>query len=241
MGRIDRAGSLARKAVSKPWHVPTALLAKVLPGSQWGRKWVRQADGSVTFIGGGHVAAPTRPMLLARHNFELLCIRSLLFDRHFEKSLEIGCGFGRLSPHFALCSNQHVAVDINRAVLALARSTYQEIDFRHASATSLPFADADFDLVSTWTVLQHIGPTVIERAASEIARVLGQRGTLLICEETRLGGEPSPPNAHTWHRTVDDYRALFPSLTLLSDHFIEEIDRVPGMISPGRVMLFRGQ
>jgi ubiquinone/menaquinone biosynthesis C-methylase UbiE len=180
-------------------------------------------------------------MLLARHNFELLCVQALLNGRQFEKSLEVGCGFGRLSPHFARRSTRHVAIDINDEALALARSTYPEIDFRHASATDLPFADAEFDLVSTWTVLQHIRPPIIERVVKEIARVLASKGTLLICEETRLANEPLSGNAHTWHRTVDSYRALFPSLTLVSDRSIEEIDRIPGMTSPGRVMLFRGR
>ena len=241
MGRVDHAGKLARKVIARPWRVPTALLGRLLPGSRWGPDWVRQADGSVTFRAGGFVAAPTPQMLLARHNFELLCIRSLLRDRHFERSLEIGCGFGRLSPHFALCSNQHVAVDINSEAIELARSTYPKLDFQRASAAELPFADADFDLVSTWTVLQHISPAIIERAVSEIQRILAHRGTLLICEETRSASEPISPNTHTWHRTVDDYCAFFPSLTLLSDQFIEEIDRIPGMTSPGRVMLFRGE
>jgi ubiquinone/menaquinone biosynthesis C-methylase UbiE len=179
-------------------------------------------------------------MLLARHNYELLYIRSILDGLHFERSLEIGCGFGRLSPHFAQSSTQHVAVDINDEALTLARCTYQEIDFRHATATDLPFADGEFDLVSTWTVLQHIGPPIIDTAVKEIARVLASGGTLLMCEETRLAHEPLSANTHTWHRTVDSYHALFPSFTLLSDRFIDEIDRMPRMTSPGRVMLFRG-
>ena len=66
-------------------------------------------------------------------------------------------------------------------------------------------------------------------------------GTLLMSEETWLAGQPPTRNAHTWHRTVDSYRALFPSFTLISDAFIDQIDRMPGMTSPGRVMLFRGE
>lgn len=195
----------------------------------------------MTFRGSGFVAASTPHMLLARHNFELLRIRDLLNGPRFNRSLEIGCGFGRLSLAFAEHSIHHVAVDINNDALTLARSTYPNIDFRQASAAELPFADGYFDLVSTWTVLQHVRPESIQRAAREVARVTSPLGTLLMCEETRLAGQPPPRNAHTWHRTVDSYRALFPSFTLVSDAFIDRIDRISGMTSPGRVMLFRGK
>jgi ubiquinone/menaquinone biosynthesis C-methylase UbiE len=178
-------------------------------------------------------------MLLARHNFELLRIRDLLHGSRFNRSLEIGCGYGRLSLAFAEHSMHHVAVDINNDALTLARSTYPNIDFRQASAAELPFADGYFDLVSTWTVLQHVRPEFIQRAAQEVARVTSPLGTLLMCEETRLAGQPPPRKTHTWHRTVDSYCALFSSFTLVSDAFVDQLDRIPGMTSPGRVMLFR--
>jgi SAM-dependent methyltransferase len=235
-----RAGTLARKAILEPRRIPQALATRIIPSSRWGPNWLHLPDGSVTFRGGGFVAASTPQMLLARHNFELLRIKELLTGLAFNRSLEIGCGFGRLSMAFAEHSAHHVAVDINDEALALARSTYPNIDFRQASAAQLPFADGCFGLVSTWTVLQHIRPTFIQQAAQEVARVSSPGGTLLLCEETRLAGQPEPRNTHTWHRTVGSYRALFPSFTLLSDAFIDEIDRIPGMTSPGRVMLFRG-
>ena len=193
----------------------------------------------MTFREAGFVAAASPPILLARHNFETRRIRDLLGDSRFDRSLEIGCGFGRLSLEFAEHSVTHVAIDINVAALDLARSTYPEIDFRHASVLALPFADETFDLVSTWTVLQHIRPEFIQQATTEVARVMAPSGTLLMCEETRLAHEPVTSDAHTWHRATDAYTALFPSLQLLADAFIEEIDRMPGMVSPGRVMLFR--
>jgi SAM-dependent methyltransferase len=227
------------RAIREPWRVPRALVRRLFPRS---RDWVRRPDGSVTFRSGGFVAAPSQEMLLARHNFETLLIQSLLAGRAFKRSLEVGCGFGRLSLHYARFSANHVAVDINDAALGAASATYPGIDFRLASATDLPFADQEFDLVSTWTVLQHIPPGAIERAAHEVDRVLARPGTLLICEETRLADDALALEAwhtHTWHRSVATYQALFPSLTLVSDGFIDQLDRIPSMTSPGRVMLFQ--
>lgn len=239
MSRIDRLTALGRKALTQPHHIPVALARRVFPRGRWGLDWICKPDGTVTFRRGGFVAAPTAQMLLARHNFEVLRIRELLRGTHFGRSLEIGCGFGRLSPTFAEHSESAVAVDINAEALALARGTYSGIDFQEASVSDLPFTDGRFDLVSTWTVLQHIRPDSIGQAALEIGRVLAPSGTLLMCEETRLAGQPLPPNPHTWHRRVSDYEELFPSLRLISECSIEEIDQIPGMTSPGRVMLFR--
>jgi ubiquinone/menaquinone biosynthesis C-methylase UbiE len=233
---------MIRKAIDHPSRVPRALAARLLPTSRWGPDWILQADGSVTFRRGGFVSAPTPELLLARHNFEVLTIQQLLDGQLYRRSLEVGCGFGRLSPHFAKYSSSHTAVDINNSALGLARANYPSLDWRYASAVELPFSDQEFDFVSTWTVLQHIPPTSIDRAARELDRVLGPSGTLLICEETRLASQlmnADQWHVHTWHRSVEAYRALFPSLSLVYDDYIHEIDRIPGLESPGRVMMFR--
>jgi ubiquinone/menaquinone biosynthesis C-methylase UbiE len=107
-----------------------------------------------------------------------------------------------------------------------------------ASATDLPFPDGQFDLVTTWTVLQHLPPDRIGVACKELCRVLGPAGTLLLCEETRLADQPGGPRPHTWHRHPEDYQDMFASLkrTYCSD--IAEISRLPGMESPGTVMVW---
>jgi SAM-dependent methyltransferase len=231
-----RSRDLIAKAIAEPHRILPALARRVAPSSRFGPNWLRTGDGSVTFREEGFVAAPSRPMLLARHNFESAYIRRLLDGVHAERSLEIGCGFGRLSPVFAEFSDAHLGVDINPAALALARTTYPDLEFRDSSVTALPFEDDRFGLISTWTVVQHVPPDRIERAAAEILRVLAPGGTLLICEETRY---PEAPGQHTWHRAVDVYRELFAPLELLFEQDIHEIDRLAGMESPGHVMLFR--
>jgi ubiquinone/menaquinone biosynthesis C-methylase UbiE len=185
------------------------------------------------------VAAPTPQMLLARHNFELLTIREALNGLRVKASLEVGCGFGRLSMAFADHSARHVGVDINLDALTLARTVYPDIEFYEASVTALPFGDCEFGLVSTWTVLQHVPPDYIQNAADEITRVTSPMATLLLCEETRLAQQPVLANAHTWHRTVETYGTLFAHFSLIADSYIHRIDRVPGLTSPGRVMIFR--
>jgi hypothetical protein len=91
-------------------------------------------------------------------------------------------------------------------------------------------------VVATRTVLQHIRPDRIRDTCAEVLRVLAPRGLLLLlCEETR---DPRARSGCWWHRTVAQSRHLSRPLSLLEDGYIEEIDRLPGMVSPGEVMLF---
>jgi SAM-dependent methyltransferase len=225
--RSDRPPSVTKRAVMR-------ALRQVVPNSTAGLQWRRQGE-HITFEFGGFVAAPDIPMLFARHHYETALITELLSPRKFSRSLEFGCGFGRLSPTFAGLSQDHVAVDINSEALAAARDAYPELTFQLINGDHLPFPDGSFDLVVTWTVLQHVPPAKIAAAITEIKRVLAPGGVALLCEETRKAGESSK---HCWHRAPDFYEQALDPLRLAHSSYIEEIDRLPGMDSPGRVMLF---
>jgi SAM-dependent methyltransferase len=237
---LDAIGtSKLGRAVREPRRIPSAVARRLMPNHpRYGYEWVRRPDGSVTFREHGFVAADSPALLLARHNYETEYIRRLLAGLKARRSLEVGSGYGRLTPTFASFSSEHIAVDINPDALAQARVTYPEHDFREASVTALPFPDDHVDLVVTWTVIQHVPPEQIATACAEILRVLAPGGTLLICEETRHAGHTSP-KAHTWHRRVEEYEELFAPLGLERSCYIDELDRIPRLESPGRLMLFR--
>ena len=220
-----------------PGRVPSAVLRRLVPTSpRFGFQWVHLPDGSATFREDGFVAASSPSMLLARHNFEVRRVHRELWDVHVARSLEVGCGFGRLSMAIAEHSQEHTAVDINDVALQTARETYPSIDFRHGGADALPFPDEAFGLVVTWTVLQHIRPERIDAACAELRRVLASRGTVMLCEETR---NPDDSGGHTWHRRVDDYERLLAPLQLFGHGLIDEIAALPGMESLREVMMFR--
>ena len=220
-----------------PKAAPAAIVRRVVPNSRtFGFPFVKVPDGSITFRERGFVAAPSPSMLLARHNYELGRIHRELDDLSATRSLEFGCGFGRLSMAFASHSQEHIAVDINAEALEIAQATYPSIDFRLVGPNRLPFPDDYFDLAVTWTVLQHVRPEHIGSVAQEIRRVLSPGGTLLICEETR---DPAGSGGHTWHRTVATYEEILAPLSLVRHGLIDEIAALPGMESPGDVMVFR--
>jgi ubiquinone/menaquinone biosynthesis C-methylase UbiE len=219
---------------SKTRRIATGVYRRINRNSTAGLPWKRHGD-FVTFGWDGFVDAPSIPLLFARHHYETSLIRRLLGDRQAHHSLELGCGYGRLTPTFAALSARHTAIDINPEALAAASAAYPHLDFRLSSGSEIPFADGAFDLIVTWTVLQHIPPARIDGLSAEIMRALSPGGRLLLCEETR---NPGGRTSHSWHREPSFYEERFTPLRLTYSSYIEEIDRIPGLTSPGRVMLF---
>ncbi|MBS1801926.1 MAG: class I SAM-dependent methyltransferase [Acidobacteria bacterium] len=203
---------------------------------------IRQAE-FVTFKPKGFVAAENPPELLGRHYYEVMHLRrslGLMTELNVKpgRSLEIGCGFGRLSPYIAEHFEQHTAVDINNWALSQASQFYPHVAFSSASATELPFPEHSFDAVITWTVLQHVPNSLIDKALKEIKRVAKSNSLLILCEATLNAATPQEDGQHTHDRFPEFYAKAFPSRSLLVSEFIGEIDRIPSMASPGRIMVF---
>jgi SAM-dependent methyltransferase len=203
---------------------------------------VRQGE-FVTFRPEGFVEAKDPGSLLCRHYYEVTQLRRYL-GRMAEqgvrpgRSLEIGCGFGRLSPYIAEHFERHTAVDINTWAVAEATQFYPELSFSVASATELPFPDHSFDAVITWTVLQHIPNSLVSKALSEINRVAKPTSLIVLCEATLHAGKPEKDGQHTHDRFPEFYAEAFSPRSLIASEFITELDRIPSLGSPGRLMLF---
>lgn len=223
-----------------PKAIAGAVYRRLNPSSTVGLPWRFEGE-LVTFAWDGFVAAPSIPLLFARHHYEVEIIRRLIGDP-VDRSLEFGCGFGRLTPTFAALSRDHVAVDINGEALSAAHAAYPDLQFLLVDGGALPFEDRTFDLVASWTVVQHIPPNLIDATLAELKRVLKPGGRVLLCEETRLAGrENARVRMHAWHRDRAFYEERFAPLRPTFSSFVAEIDRLPGLDSPGRVMLFESE
>lgn len=106
-----------------------------------------------------------------------------------ERILDIGCGTGtqavaawrRVQPGGSIAG-----VDVSKNMLAAARRKARraraDIPFRAADAATLPFPDANFDLVTLTTVM-HMVPKVKRLAAlREASRVLRPGGRILLVD-----------------------------------------------------------
>ena len=110
-------------------------------------------------------------------------------------ALEIGCGGGDLAVRIVETYRpaRFVATDLDPAQLDAAHRLVSHrygsapppgLEFRPADMTRLPFPDRAFDAVFAFSSLHHAGAThgdfvAVERAVSEIDRVLGPGGSFV--------------------------------------------------------------
>lgn len=94
------------------------------------------------------------------------------------RTLDLGCGEGRLARDLTALGHEVVAVDVSPTMVAAARQAGPQIPALLADAAALPFADAAFDLVVAFMSLQDID--AMERAVAESARVLDPGGRLCL-------------------------------------------------------------
>ncbi len=84
-----------------------------------------------------------------------------------KRVLEVGCGTGLILTRLRASAASAVGIDLSAGMLAKARE--RDLAVVQASATDLPFADAQFDTVCSFKVLPHIAD--IRKALAEMARV----------------------------------------------------------------------
>lgn len=112
---------------------------------------------------------------------ERLAVRRLLAGRRFAHAVEIGGGYGRLSPLIAEYADAVTLTDNSRRQLGFAESELAgqpRISRRLMDATALDFADASVDLVVVIRVLHHLPDP--QPAFAEIGRVLAPGGVALV-------------------------------------------------------------
>jgi len=148
--------------------------------------------------------------------------------------LDVGCGGGRTIQQLALLApNGKVSgIDYSKASVAVARQTNSaaiesgQVDIRHGSVSSLPFADDTFDLVTAVETLYY-WPN-LEADLREVHRVLRPAGRVVIIAEAYRGQRNGAADAFAMRilggklLTPDEHRDLllaagFPDVSIFED------------------------
>jgi ubiquinone/menaquinone biosynthesis C-methylase UbiE len=121
-----------------------------------------------------------------------------LFDAAFDRILDLfgapagatildaGCGTGSHTARLARRGFSVQAIDFSDHALEHARRNLQgqgfddRVAFRQADLLDLPFPDGEFEYAVCWGVLLHVPD--VERAVTELARVIAPGGMLAISE-----------------------------------------------------------
>ncbi|WP_421787595.1 ArsR/SmtB family transcription factor [Hyphobacterium sp.] len=103
----------------------------------------------------------------------------------FDLMIDVGVGTGRILEVFADRVGEGIGVDVNHAMLNVARLNLEragltEASVRKADVSALPFDDHVADLVTVHQVLHYLDDPAI--AIAECARVLKPGGVLLIAD-----------------------------------------------------------
>jgi SAM-dependent methyltransferase len=114
------------------------------------------------------------------------------------RTLDLGCGEGRLARDLKAIGHDVVAVDLSPTMVAAAKELDPDLEIHLTSADDLPFEDGSFDLVAAFMSLQDMDDP--DGAIREAARVLASGGRFCLAVVHPLasagqfdGGEPSSP------------------------------------------------
>lgn len=94
------------------------------------------------------------------------------------RTLDVGCGEGRLARDLAALGHDVVGVDASPTMVAAAREAARDMELHVADAADLPFADESFGLVVAFMSFQDVDE--LGDAVRSAARVLSPGGRLCL-------------------------------------------------------------
>jgi ubiquinone/menaquinone biosynthesis C-methylase UbiE len=115
------------------------------------------------------------------HSAEIMAIKRLLEGKRFSLAVDVGGGYGRLSPVLSRYADRVILAEPSMQQRALAAEHLKEhsnIEYHPWRANKLELADGAADLVTLIRVMHHIPDPADEFA--EIARVLSTEGYAII-------------------------------------------------------------
>jgi ubiquinone/menaquinone biosynthesis C-methylase UbiE len=110
-------------------------------------------------------------------------------------ALDVGCGTGRfLREVKANYPRLHLTgLDLSPNYLAVARrelAAWSRVRFVEGAAEAMPFADAEFDVVTCIYLFHELPPPIRRAVVAEIRRVLKPGGSLIFVDSLQPGDEP---------------------------------------------------
>lgn len=138
-------------------------------------------------------------------------LESILLDIEGQRILDLGCGEGRYARKMKNRGAIVTGIDPVPQFIEQARSLDPESRYVEGKAEALPFEDRSFDIVLSYLSLVDIAD--LHLAASEITRVLCDRGKLVIVTISNLASTTSgwikDSEGRKAYRKVDRYMEQF--------------------------------
>jgi SAM-dependent methyltransferase len=166
---------------------------------------------------------------MARYNFAARLTRG-------KRVLDAGCGAGYGSAELAKMAESVTGVDIAPEAIAFARAHYElpNLRFEMASCTALSFADAAFDLVVAFEVIEHLEDW--RGFLQEVRRVLAPSGQLIVSTPNKLyytesrgaeGANPFHVHEFDFEEFQRELKDVFPHVSMYLENHIEGVTFQP--------------
>ncbi len=152
------------------------------------------------------------------------------------RALDLGCGSGYGTAVLAKNAKEAVGVDVSIQAVTYAIDHYKNARFLPLSATSLPFSDETFDLITAFEVIEHLSDWHL--LIKEARRVLRPAGRFFVSTPNKLyyadsRGESGPNPFHEHEFEYEEFRealeAEFPHVKILLQDRMESF----GFYEPG--------
>jgi ubiquinone/menaquinone biosynthesis C-methylase UbiE len=145
-------------------------------------------------------------------------------------TVEVGSGHGGTAAHLARCGLNVRGIDLSPAMVAFARRTFPEIDFRVGAMHDLDVADASLAALVSWYSLIHVPEADRPGVVAEFARVLRPGGYVLL--GFQIGADTRHVDEAFGHEVSLEFHRLDPDavLALLDEAgfaFVARLVRAP--------------
>jgi len=111
--------------------------------------------------------------------------------------LDVGCNDGELVNYLGSIGKRAAGIDIDENLIAKAKRKYPHIEFKVASAESIPYNDDSFDTCVAWNLLEHLEDD--KKGFTELLRVARKNVILTIPREDEI----SIPSGVTYRHYID--------------------------------------
>lgn len=112
------------------------------------------------------------------------------------RTLDAGCGTGRVARLFADAGCDAVGVDVAPGMVEVARREHPDLSFAVGELARLPVADARFDAAAYWYSIITTPPEALGPVWAELVRVLVPGGVAVIAFQSGSGAAVERPNAY---------------------------------------------
>lgn len=149
-----------------------------------------------------------------------------------KRALDAGCGAGYGSAELARGALSVVGIDCAAEAVEFAHAHYRapNLTFKQAACGALPYADASFDLIVAFEVIEHLADW--PRFLEEARRTLAPNGQFIVSTPNKLyygesrgaqGENPFHLHEFEFGEFRDALRGIFPHVSLFLENHVEGV------------------